>query len=183
MRKVHYYYLITFLFIGISCNSLKDLAVIGIPMEFERTFNVVANNDVGLSFQANDTIDFTDNADVAANLDNIDRYEIKKITYTISKVVSENKTPKLIDGNIVFSSFSNEEEQVISSLVNLDLIEVQENSIDVDQELSLTTENIELLAGIFTTENKIKLSYEATMDTVVSFTIDVKLGLSLKIGI
>lgn len=183
MHKIYPYFLAISLILTSSCNSLKDLAVIGIPMEFERTFDVVANNTVGLSYQANDTIDFTENADVAANLDNINRYEIKSITYVVTNVVSDADAPLLVNGKITLSSFDDETISIATILENIDLKEIQENTSEIEEILPFTAEDFELLSEILASGNKVKLSYEANMDTVVNFSIAVTLDVSLKIGI
>lgn len=180
MNKSHHYFFLLLLIAVIGCNSLKDSAIIGIPITFEEQFEVFTDTVEAYTFIENKIIDATQNGDVAESIDNIKDYQIKSIRYLISNIDTEGDSV-ITQGIISFSNVDVASEIIVFTQENINLDELDTPS--EEQEIEYTNEQLIALGEMLKSGNQIKIVYAADIDTVASYTYKVIIDISLKVGI
>lgn len=181
--KINQNYFFLLAFIGLaSCNSLKDIATIGIPVTFENIFSVAVTEDLNYSYMDTVRFDATTNGDVAEHLgkDNINNYQITDIQYLISAFKSERDTVWLENGALTF--YNDDSTEVVTwELENLNLRKLSTSK--KVQKLAFTAEEFQQLGNILFEENSINMKYTAKLDTVATYKCKVTFDMSIKVGI
>jgi len=165
-----------------SCNSLKDIATIGIPLSFEKIYAVSVTEDGHYEYKDSVRFDATLNGDVAEHLgnDNISKYQITEIKYLISEFKSARDTVLLENGALTF--YNDDSTEVVTwELENIYLRKLSTSK--KVQKLELTSEKIQQLSNILYEGNSINLKYTAKLDTIATYNCKVTLDVSLKVGI